>query len=218
MNTRMGDGRMTVSENRFSRVGAFDKDLVIDATPDNGDEMCPNCVTPWKCNGPHLDDQTPRARREAKRPEDAGHEGRVLFDSQFWATEDHAQRRVVVVEADTDPGDMGEPRKVESDGVVYITVPPPEGWYDEAEMTAHFDEFEGTWWERLEPWLVEHRAEFTIYPAYPLAYGDMGPWTARVTTQRRAGRQNRYDRVFGEGPTRKAALRELVFKVLTGAP
>lgn len=18
------------------------------------DEMCPNCVTPWKCNGPHL--------------------------------------------------------------------------------------------------------------------------------------------------------------------
>lgn len=20
----------------------------------NEDEMCPNCVTPWKCNGPHL--------------------------------------------------------------------------------------------------------------------------------------------------------------------
>jgi len=19
------------------------------------DDMCPNCVTPWKCNGPHLD-------------------------------------------------------------------------------------------------------------------------------------------------------------------
>lgn len=25
--------------------------------------MCPNCVTPWKCNGPHLSDETVAARR-----------------------------------------------------------------------------------------------------------------------------------------------------------
>lgn len=23
---------------------------------DEADGMCPNCVTPWKCNGPHLAD------------------------------------------------------------------------------------------------------------------------------------------------------------------
>ena len=21
---------------------------------DEADEMCPNCITPWKCNGPHV--------------------------------------------------------------------------------------------------------------------------------------------------------------------
>lgn len=25
--------------------------------------MCPNCVTPWKCNGPHLSDETVNVRR-----------------------------------------------------------------------------------------------------------------------------------------------------------
>jgi|GEM_PF-4308996 len=25
---------------------------------DEADNMCPNCVTPWKCNGPHLSDVT----------------------------------------------------------------------------------------------------------------------------------------------------------------
>jgi hypothetical protein len=28
---------------------------------DEADDMCPNCLTPWKCNGPHLSDQTPYA-------------------------------------------------------------------------------------------------------------------------------------------------------------
>lgn len=28
---------------------------------DISDFMCPNCVTPWKCNGPHLLNQTPAA-------------------------------------------------------------------------------------------------------------------------------------------------------------
>ena len=22
--------------------------------PEDDDDMCPNCVTPWKCNGPHV--------------------------------------------------------------------------------------------------------------------------------------------------------------------
>lgn len=24
-------------------------------TDADADDMCPNCVTPWKCNGPHID-------------------------------------------------------------------------------------------------------------------------------------------------------------------
>jgi hypothetical protein len=28
---------------------------------DEADDMCPNCVTPWKCNGPHLSEKTPAA-------------------------------------------------------------------------------------------------------------------------------------------------------------
>jgi hypothetical protein len=31
---------------------------------DEADAMCPNCQTPWKCNGPHLSDQTPWALRQ----------------------------------------------------------------------------------------------------------------------------------------------------------
>jgi hypothetical protein len=33
---------------------------------DEADDMCPNCVTPWKCNGPHLSEQTVAARRLAR--------------------------------------------------------------------------------------------------------------------------------------------------------
>ncbi len=34
---------------------------MTDQTPttDPTEYMCPNCVTPWKCNGPHIPDQTP---------------------------------------------------------------------------------------------------------------------------------------------------------------
>lgn len=28
------------------------------------DYMCPNCVTPWKCNGPHLREKTMTERKE----------------------------------------------------------------------------------------------------------------------------------------------------------
>jgi hypothetical protein len=30
---------------------------------DEADNMCPNCVTPWKCNGPHLVMETAYAKR-----------------------------------------------------------------------------------------------------------------------------------------------------------
>jgi hypothetical protein len=26
----------------------------LDETKNEADYMCPNCVTPWKCNGPHI--------------------------------------------------------------------------------------------------------------------------------------------------------------------
>ncbi len=43
---------------------------VSDAAFDEAGHMCPNCVTPWKCNGPHLDEQTPAAL-SAPVPDDA---------------------------------------------------------------------------------------------------------------------------------------------------
>jgi hypothetical protein len=33
---------------------------------DEADGMCPNCCTPWKCNGPHLSEQTAWARQQAR--------------------------------------------------------------------------------------------------------------------------------------------------------
>ena len=33
---------------------------------DEADAMCPNCQTPWKCNGPHLNDQTPYALHQTR--------------------------------------------------------------------------------------------------------------------------------------------------------
>ena len=35
---------------------------------DEADNMCPNCVTPWKCNGPHLPEQTVAAKRAEPQP------------------------------------------------------------------------------------------------------------------------------------------------------
>jgi hypothetical protein len=29
----------------------------------DGTGMCPNCLTPWKCNGPHLPDQEMRLEK-----------------------------------------------------------------------------------------------------------------------------------------------------------
>lgn len=33
---------------------------------DEADGMCPNCLTPWKCNGPHLSAETPAGRRSGQ--------------------------------------------------------------------------------------------------------------------------------------------------------
>lgn len=35
--------------------------------PEDPEEMCPNCVTPWKCNGPHL--LKPRRNAPSGSPE-----------------------------------------------------------------------------------------------------------------------------------------------------
>lgn len=32
------------------------------------DDMCPNCQTPWKCNGPHFTEFTPRYQRAPAAP------------------------------------------------------------------------------------------------------------------------------------------------------
>jgi hypothetical protein len=34
----------------------------VPETWDEADNMCPNCVTPWKCNGPHLSEETVAAK------------------------------------------------------------------------------------------------------------------------------------------------------------
>ena len=34
---------------------------------DDADGMCPNCQTPWKCNGPHLIEETAWYRETAGR-------------------------------------------------------------------------------------------------------------------------------------------------------
>jgi len=41
---------------RLKRAGGFDPKVArVLTTPSPWDEdMCPNCVTPWKCNGPHI--------------------------------------------------------------------------------------------------------------------------------------------------------------------
>ena len=38
--------------NRLRRLLDFSR-----GNPNNDEDMCPNCVTPWKCNGPHWDDE-----------------------------------------------------------------------------------------------------------------------------------------------------------------
>ena len=45
----------------------FDPDPLTPPTGwDEVDGMCPNCITPWKCNGPHLSDETVAGRRHAR--------------------------------------------------------------------------------------------------------------------------------------------------------
>lgn len=127
-----------MSESRFSRVGAYDRDI-----PDNGDEMCPNCVTPWKCNGPHLDDQTPRARREAARPKRPEPEPERVYEG-----------RVSIVFSLIDPGDMGEPREFIEDGTTYIVVPDPCLWKADPDEFPILRKLAGGWGAIGEGWVA----------------------------------------------------------------
>lgn len=71
-------------------------------SPDDG--MCPNCVTPWKCNGPHLptgmEDVTLTEFLLARIAEDEEFaRGHLTIDLDFWPhrmlAECAAKRRIV---------------------------------------------------------------------------------------------------------------------------
>lgn len=44
------------------------------------DDMCPNCVTPWKCNGPHLMEKTMTERKEYWRMLDPDQKAQVAIE------------------------------------------------------------------------------------------------------------------------------------------
>jgi hypothetical protein len=71
-------------------------------------------------------------------------------------------------------------------------------------------------WNRLDALAVSEGGTVTIYPAFPLRDGGMGDWTIRY--ERRdpdsRSRRARYERTFGEGPSRITALYDLCMKVL----
>jgi hypothetical protein len=61
---------------RLRDAGVTDLRAAFDAVPkptfDEADGMCPNCVTPWKCNGPHLANQTKAANATPSLAEPGG--------------------------------------------------------------------------------------------------------------------------------------------------
>lgn len=46
---------------------------------DEADNMCPNCITPWKCNGPHLSGETVAAFRNAETRDEVRSGAVVLY-------------------------------------------------------------------------------------------------------------------------------------------
>lgn len=54
---RVFDARLTerIVQTFVPLIEAEARDLV---PGDNPEYMCPNCVTPWKCNGPHIAETT----------------------------------------------------------------------------------------------------------------------------------------------------------------
>ena len=38
-----------------------------ESAPHPDEYMCPNCVTPWKCNGPHIPESAPQEQHEDRR-------------------------------------------------------------------------------------------------------------------------------------------------------
>lgn len=45
-----------------------DAGVRMEAPEGDPDYMCPNCVTPWKCNGPHIP-EVPHAEDEDDKPD-----------------------------------------------------------------------------------------------------------------------------------------------------
>jgi hypothetical protein len=47
------DKKYLICHDCYWKVQGFIKSMVNDA-PKSDEYLCPNCVTPWKCNGPHI--------------------------------------------------------------------------------------------------------------------------------------------------------------------
>lgn len=56
-----------MNERRAERYDPRDADPLT--VFDEADNMCPNCITPWKCNGPHLSAETVASRRHERDTE-----------------------------------------------------------------------------------------------------------------------------------------------------
>ena len=80
---------------------------------DDADNMCPNCVTPWKCNGPHLSEPTAAAKR-AEPPgvaaaEDLARRSRAPADPR-WPSGERAEQELAAAIADRPWGRADESR------------------------------------------------------------------------------------------------------------
>ena len=61
---------------------------------DYEDDMCPNCVTPWKCNGPHLMEETMTEREVNWRYLDDEQKAQIaveLFVGLLESVEEHKE-------------------------------------------------------------------------------------------------------------------------------
>lgn len=63
---------MSIHEGIVGHVPPFD---TVDV---DTDDMCPNRQTPWRCNGPHLTDQTPYALRGRATHDDLARVGAAV--------------------------------------------------------------------------------------------------------------------------------------------
>lgn len=57
-----------VSVRRGIEHGICDGSIPVNQVDDFSDDMCDNCVTPWKCNGPHVVTVTPEQYERLTAP------------------------------------------------------------------------------------------------------------------------------------------------------